>query len=96
MHEPSGLEPFEPGGATTRAGSSLLATDLLWRLEQGSTSGLESLGGSSRLGQGSTSRLDSRLEPLGGFLAVSWRLESRGATSRAGSSPGLDSSRAGS
>ena len=45
-------------------------------LEQGSTSGLESVGGSSRLGQGSTSRLDSRLEPLGAFLAARAWLES--------------------
>jgi len=36
-------------------------------------SGLESHAGSSRLGQVFTSGLDSRLEPLGGFLAVSWR-----------------------
>ena len=62
------LEP-EPARVSWQAAS--------WRLEQGSTSGLESLGGSSRLGQGSTSRLDSRLEPLGAFLADSWRLESR-------------------
>jgi len=29
VHEPSGLEPFEPGDATSRAGSSPLATCLL-------------------------------------------------------------------
>ena len=60
VHEPSGLEPFEPRGATSRLeslGNRSLGGS--WRLEQGSTSGLESLGGSSRLGQGSISRLDS-------------------------------------
>ena len=102
----AGSSPSSPGVPRARAGSSPVWTRLErtrvswqaapWRLEQGSTSGLESLGGSSRLGQGSTSRLDSRLEPLAAFLADSWRLEPRGATSRAGSSLGLDSARAGS
>ena len=82
VHEPSRLEPgssragsspSSPGVPRARAGSSLLASSS-WRLEQGSTSGLDSVGGSSRLGQGSTSRLDSRLEPLGAFLARSWRI----------------------
>ena len=71
MHEPSGLEPFEPGGATSQLeslGNRSLGGS--WRLEQGSTSGLEFLGGLSPLGQGSTSRLDSRLESLGGFLVA--------------------------
>ena len=74
---------------TSRADSSLLASSS-WRLEQGFSSRLEPLGDSSRLGQGSTSRLDSRLEPLGSFLAVSWRLE----PARVGSSLGLGSARA--
>jgi len=63
VHEPSGLESFEPRGATSRAGSSLLATGLL-AAPGGSNRGLRAdstldssllavswrvLGGSSRL-----------------------------------------------
>ena len=65
-----------PALDSTRVGSSLLASSS-WLFEQGFTSQIEPLRDSSRLGQGSTSRHDSRLEPLGSFLAVSWRLESR-------------------
>ena len=94
VHEPSGLESFEPGGASSPSRLESLGIHLL----------------AARTGVDEPTRapwrLDSRLEPLGGFLAVSWRLESRsglgsslesrGAMRRAGSSLGLDSARAGS
>jgi len=64
-----GSSPASPGVPQARP-ARVSWQPVSCRLEQGSMSGLESLGGSSRLGQGSTSRLDSRLEPLRGFLAA--------------------------